>query len=394
MSTSDIPQFITLTFDDAIAPYGMSLVKPLTDITDQFGCGIQSTFYVSIENTDCELVQGLYKGHNEIATHTYSHVGTPGKNEIIGAKNYLKNVCRIPADEIRGFRAPYLDWNQKTLDNLSDLGFLYDSSITIHDPVDSNYGRNQIWPFTLNAESLPLFKCDGCPAKLHSPNPGLWEIPMWLHYTENGSPEIPMDYSNVAQLLDLTLERRHNGNRAPIGIFLHAGWLQINGAVLKSWIESTLVQYSDVHFVTNYELIEWMRNPVPKSEYEPSCESQVIGCLPPSVTMCVFGTFNAETCECDCSSPYCMDSIGACTEVSYSGCTTPSSTASPVTASPTASPVAPTRSPTAQPVTASPTVSPVAPSPTVYYDDGCSEDAAKSFFSSRRALFSRMTCEK
>jgi hypothetical protein len=124
---------------------------------------------------------------------------------------------------------------------------------------------------------------------------------MWPHYKADGSKELAMDYSSgdIAQLFDLTLERRYNGNRAPIGIFLHAGWLQINGPALKSWIESTLSQYSDVHFVTNYELIEWMRNPVPGSEYESSCEGQVIGCLPASAQMCVFGTFNAETCECD-----------------------------------------------------------------------------------------------
>ena len=329
MSTSDIPQFITLTFDDGIAPFPMSLVKPLTDITDRFGCGIKSTFYVSIANTKCELVQGLYKGQHEIATHTYNHVGLPGKEEIIGAKNYLANVCGIPADEMRGFRAPNLLWNQETLDNLSDLGFLYDSSIISSNPVDSDYGRNQLWPFTLNEESLPLFMCDECPGPdklLTSPNPGLWEIPMWIHYKADGSNELAMDYSSgdIAQLLDLTLERRYNGNRAPIGIFLHAGWLQLNGPTLKSWIKSTLTQYSDVHFVTNYELIEWMRNPVPESEYEPSCEGQVIGCLPASAQMCVFGTFNAETCECDCTSPYCTDSIGACTEVANCETSAPS----------------------------------------------------------------------
>jgi hypothetical protein len=65
------------------------------------------------------------------------------------------------------------------------------------------------------------------------------------------------------------LERRYDtGNRAPPGIFLPAGWLQTHGAALKSWIlKSILAKYSDVPFVTNYtKLIEWMRNPVPKSQ--------------------------------------------------------------------------------------------------------------------------------
>jgi hypothetical protein len=86
----------------------------------------------------------------------------------------------------------------------------------------------------------------------------MWEIPIWLQYKDYGSPHIPMDYTgDASDILEKELQKRYTGNRVPLGIFLHSGWLQTNEAALKSWTESILGKYSDVHyFVTSYELIE------------------------------------------------------------------------------------------------------------------------------------------
>jgi hypothetical protein len=78
-----------------------------------------------------------------------------------------------------------------------------------------------------------------------------------------------------------------------------------------------------------------MRNPEPKSSYQPICEGQVTGCFPPSELMCVHDTFNPETCERDYPSPWCKDSIGACAVTT--GCYTPTS---PTPTAPALAPVA------------------------------------------------------
>ena len=107
-NAANIPQFITLTFDDAVTPQSISLFKPLTEIVDRNGCGIKATFFISGENTVCSLVQGLNKAGHEIATHTFSHKGDPSIDEISNMKTYLTNDCGIPAGQILGFRAPFL----------------------------------------------------------------------------------------------------------------------------------------------------------------------------------------------------------------------------------------------------------------------------------------------
>jgi len=305
---SDIPQFITITIDDAVHAPAADLFRPLTIPRDKRGCGIKATFYVSIEgNTRCEVVQGLRKGLHEMATHTYNHVGFPGVDEIQGAKTFLVNQCGVPADEIKGFRAPLLQWNDATLATLKASGFLYDSSISPTNHVLNEYGKKHIWPFTFSQESIAKFSYNG---PTITPHLGLWEIPMWPLYSGT-SESIPMDYPGGIPLIDQNFRLRYNGNRAPLGLFFHAGWFQTHGNEMREWIQDIMDAHDDVFFVTSSDLLDWMRNPVPKSEYSPHCEGQV-NCLPPSANSCVFGQFNSTTCRCDCLAGYCRDSTGVC----------------------------------------------------------------------------------
>lgn len=67
---------------------------------------------------ECDLAVGLWEDGYEIATHTANHIQMPEGYayndtvaEILGAKRFLSRECGIPADEIRGFRSPYLVTN-------------------------------------------------------------------------------------------------------------------------------------------------------------------------------------------------------------------------------------------------------------------------------------------
>mmetsp|Transcript_12016 Transcript_12016/g.25045 ORF Transcript_12016/g.25045 Transcript_12016/m.25045 type:complete len:529 (-) Transcript_12016:193-1779(-) len=308
----DIPQFILLTFDDAVGPYTMDLYQPLSSVQDSQGCGIKATWYVSISSsaggqslTQCELISGLRKGQHEIATHTYGHNGDPSTEDIIGALDWLESECGVPREEMRGFRTPYLKFSQSTFDRLHDMGFLYDSSIG-EPGIGSNKGERHLWPYTMDNGIAQDCRAAAGSCDQNKNLPGMWEIPMWNMLDENDSPMIPMDWpGNAYEHLTHNFERRYNGNRAPLGIYLHASWLYLNGENLKKWAEEVLAAYNDVFFVTNFEMIEWMRNPVSSTQYAITreCEGQVTDCIPP-LGGCGHGKFDATQCACACNPPF------------------------------------------------------------------------------------------
>lgn len=288
-------------------------ISKLMKLRDQRGCAPKSTFYISIQHTICSLVKGLHKGLNEIATHTVDHIGSPPLSQIKGAKDYLAGTCGIPHAEIQGFRSPFLSWNNNSLHNVRDADLMYDSTIV---PTDygvngQNFGTTNLWPFTLGEQSnIDAFK--GVGTGSITPKAGLWEVPMWPLFSPTNGTLIPMDYPIDAATLTMNLLRRYNGNRAPLGLFFHASWLQQRGAMFENWISEIMSTYPDVYFVTVQDVLKWMRNPVPKQQYQNSCVNQVTDCLPPNGN-CLFGSFNADECLCQCTSPYCRDSSGACT---------------------------------------------------------------------------------
>lgn len=312
MDTSDIPQFILLTVDSTVTSYEASLFRPLTTPRDRYGCGIRSTFYVSAkEETDCDLVNALRTGQHEIAINTYNNVESPNEEDIRRAMDHLHEQCGVPKEEIQGFRAPGLKLSEETLNHLHDLGFEYDSSMVTMDHRGSNYGRSHIWPFTFDQGANRYTTC-GC--NLNLTDAGLWEVPVWTQFGADGLALRPMDYSGADPIGDLNtnFERRYNGNRAPLGVFLNSGYLQQHSLNLKQWIEDIQNNYDDVHFITTSELIEYMRNPVKKRRYRQFCTDQQSECYTPIPLQCLFGDFNVETCECECNAGYCHDADGIC----------------------------------------------------------------------------------
>ncbi|GAX16307.1 hypothetical protein FisN_35Hh006 [Fistulifera solaris] len=319
---SETPLFISITVDDSVTPYASFLFSKIARTKDPHtGCHLKATFYVSIEgtNTKCEYVQGLRQGGHEIATHTLNHIGLPNMTQIQGAVDWLATRCGVPREEMRGFRTPFLNWNDSTLQNLHQLGFLYDSSIGPTDHTENLYGSNHTWPFTLEQANINQFKTVKPGIQL-TPAPGLWEIPMWSLYDSSNRAVIPMDYPNpngantvIPNLIHPNFLKHYNGNRAPFGLFFHASWLVANGDAFATWIQSIMDNYDDVFFVTSYEILQWMKNPVPASQYVQSCPNQKL-CFAPRSNGCLFGTFNGVTCQCDCTAPYCRGPDGACTE--------------------------------------------------------------------------------
>ncbi|KAI3438015.1 hypothetical protein D9Q98_000458 [Chlorella vulgaris] len=265
-----VPQFITITWDDAIEPLGYSIVQKVTSgFTQRNTCPIPSTYFVSITNTIVAAVQALYIQGNEIATHTYHHIGNPDAEEILSCRDWLVNATGIPQNKINGFRAPFLLHNAEVRQTLQDNGFLYDSSIP--DTVPSQISpdvQHRGWPYLMDAGIPQNCSTGSCsPSEQYAT---LWELPLWAVMDANLSPIASMDppgdaYENFKRELDWRLA----GNRAPLGLFFHAG-LQSQPdriAELRRFIEYALT-LPDVWFATNQQVLAWMQNPVAAADVE------------------------------------------------------------------------------------------------------------------------------
>ncbi|RKP16549.1 hypothetical protein ROZALSC1DRAFT_31529 [Rozella allomycis CSF55] len=158
-----------------------------------------------------------------------------------------------------GFRAPFLQLNVNTVDALKKNSFLYDSSV----PAD--YEANNIWPYTLDNGYVQT-KCDNEICKGFGKFPGLWNVPMWNIYSTSNARLTSMDYvdNDMYGSFMKTFNEKYNGNRSPMGIFLHPAWLigsDDNVRALNKFIKE-VTKKDDVFFVTNRQLIEYMKNPV------------------------------------------------------------------------------------------------------------------------------------
>ncbi|KAL4425709.1 hypothetical protein ABPG75_009725 [Micractinium tetrahymenae] len=330
------PQFVVLTNDDAATVITTPAVLAMLDKAgvNRNGCPLPATWFISIEYSQVEFVQQLYMKGHEIATHTYHHVGLPNATEIVSARTWLNQTAGVPLEKVRGFRGPFLLHNEQQREVLEANGFLYDSSITsTWGPGSfSPDGAHNVWPFTMDY-GVPIDCTIGTGScSTTESHPGLWEFPLWNVQDDDGNVLASMDPAdgNITELYIRELKRNYNGNRAPVGVYLHAARLIGSQEVADQY--SAFFRYAlslpDVWVVTIAEVLRWMVNPVPASGYNLSCPTPTDMvfpsghfCLSPTGG-CVQGTWHAELCACTClnganaSLPgYCADATGACTVV-------------------------------------------------------------------------------
>uniref|UniRef100_A0A2C9LA65 Chitin-binding type-2 domain-containing protein n=1 Tax=Biomphalaria glabrata TaxID=6526 RepID=A0A2C9LA65_BIOGL len=292
LPVSDTPQFLMLTFDDAVTPqlyenyFKSLLVDNAYRIFNPSGCTIRSAFYVSHENTDYSKVLRLWQSGHEIASHTIHHnlpTGDSQKDypemaaEIDGLRQEVFKALgnKTLVDSINGFRAPYLRVaHDVQYDVLRDYNFLYDTSVT---SVELWTGQTPLWPFTLD---YVIKRCNNppCPTKSY---PGLWEVVMNAWMGENGFPCSMVDTCSLASgTLDTAnqaaWEALYNKNfalfnkaKTPIPFFTHGSMFLRSPSsytALVSWLKSLQTERSDVWVVTPQQVIQWMKNPMTNNE--------------------------------------------------------------------------------------------------------------------------------
>ncbi|HVN33500.1 MAG TPA: polysaccharide deacetylase family protein [Thermoanaerobaculaceae bacterium] len=232
----------------------------------------------------------------EILERPYAEEETPGPRD-------LSPGLGVARDQLIGFRTPFLEYADATLTAAQNQGFAYDCSLEEGLQEDQN-GRNFLWPYRLDHGS------PGNPTI--GPHPGLWEIPVYVFivppdeacerlgvapglrtalkrrqdYFDTTAGKITgMDWNlwcefamSPAEFLATimyTVELRLSGNRAPLTIGLHselysdrqassecAATPAERRAALESLV-TYLQQHEAVRIVSAWELLAWLRHPVP-----------------------------------------------------------------------------------------------------------------------------------
>jgi len=282
LQPNDVPQMIIITFDDAVNDGNWDLYQK--DIfPEKFknpnGCGIHGTFFVSHQYSNYAMVQKLWNQGHEISVNGVTGRGPEewwGEDatiedwfdEMVGAANIVNRFGGIDMEDLRGVRVPYLSvgWNRQFL-MMKEFGFVYDSSITT--PVSNP----PLWPYTLDYR-IP-HKCIGnrhCPSRSFK---GIWEMPLNQIVMEDFScamiDSCPPYFSEseLTEIFMKNFRRHYDTNRAPLGLYFHTLWFKQtkNKNAFKKFLVE-MVKMKDVYIVSNWEAIQWMRDPTPLSQME------------------------------------------------------------------------------------------------------------------------------
>jgi hypothetical protein len=300
---AEIPHFVLITYDDCVDTYSQTFIQPVHDeVSNPDGRPVPVTYFVNVDNcwssggrSDAQLIHRLYLAGDEIANHTRSH--TTSKNtdlsswieELTAAKDFLVREAAVPKEHVQGFRAPFLVTNEEMFVALSDLGYLYDSSLMEQPLWNRSMSDGQggyVWPHTMDfgaGISCGFFSNNPCP---DTPPPGMWQLPVYMFTDPLGesaprgqmyyggldpgvgaSGEVPISGEPLYEMLMYNFNERYHGNRVPLNLFLHASKLTDPDRrdMMNRYLGEMMAQ-PDVWAITMTGLIEWMQDPVPASQ--------------------------------------------------------------------------------------------------------------------------------
>ncbi|RWS29662.1 hypothetical protein B4U80_02750 [Leptotrombidium deliense] len=276
LSAKEVPQILMITFDDAINDINWDIYEELfsTGRKNPNGCPLVATYYVSHEWTDYGQVQTLYSRGHEMASHGITHSfgekfsTNQWLKEINGQREILHLYGGVKLEDVRGMRAPFLQiGGNKMFEMLHDANFTYDSSMPVFD------NKPPFWPYTLDYTINHECMISPCPTKSF---PGVWEVGMVMWEDLRGGRcsmgdacSNPTDEDGVFEMLMKNFNRHYKSNRAPLGLFYHSAWFNTahhRRGFMKFLDE--IQKKKDVFFTTNWQMLQWVRNPTPLSHID------------------------------------------------------------------------------------------------------------------------------
>jgi len=301
LELNNIPMMITMTFNGAVNGESLAVYERLfnKERLNPNGCTAKATFFVSHKYTNYSAVQELHRVGHEIGVFSItnnedSKYWTEGSydnwlGEMAGARLIVEKFANITDGTVVGLRAPYLRvGGNEQFNMMNDQFFLYDSSIT------APLSRVPVWPYTLHYR-MP-HKCHGnaqnCPSRSHP----IWEMPI-NELDRRDDPQydetltgchVVSSCSNIyapesfRQLLQHNFERHYGTNRAPLSLSFDPSWLISNkdfDTTLSDWMNYILTTYTDVYFVTELQVIQWIQKPTSVQSLRDFAEWKDAKCL-------------------------------------------------------------------------------------------------------------------
>ncbi len=307
-----IPQFVVLSFDDNHRPWAVDwLVQELKKYQHSDGTPIRAVFFntgkaLSESQNIGAWIRAFDAGH-EIGNHTMNHLegetlsSTQWHDEIVSFSARLASPrpqgMGVSVSEIKGFRAPFLQYTDDALRELVQNNIVYDSSIE-EGWAENQDGSNFFWPYTLDKGSPghDYLVRSGAKKNAIVSAPGVWEIPIhvmmipddqdclrfgipvglrdrlvrnheWIKRTGYKVTGVdwnllyffsftPEEYLGV---LKYNLNKRIHTNRAPFNFAMHSQYYDTpeRQMVFSKFIEYAL-SFPQVRFVTPVRMIEWL----------------------------------------------------------------------------------------------------------------------------------------
>ncbi|HUQ07003.1 MAG TPA: polysaccharide deacetylase family protein [Kofleriaceae bacterium] len=190
LTPGQVPQFVSIGFDDNGQAAGVSWAVNMLSNRGK------ATFFLTTTYMQAAAWKAAYMAGHEIGNHTVTHatdrnVGLPRwLQEMNDSQDYIKTQVGVPAEEIWGFRTPFLKYDNDTLSAVQQVGFRYDTSIEEGYEWDDNAnggngasqdGTNYFWPYTLDnrspGHSVQVEWGEGLvEIEAHA---GLWELPVY-----------------------------------------------------------------------------------------------------------------------------------------------------------------------------------------------------------------------
>lgn len=282
LEPANVPQMVMISFDDAVNNNNIEIYERIfkEGRNNPNGCSAKATFFLSHKYTNYSAVQELHRRGHEIAAHSITHKDNEKywtdanqetwAKEMAGVRLITERFANITDNSIVGVRAPYLRvGGNNQFFMMEEQAFLYDSTIT------APLSNPPLWPYTLFFR-MP-HRCHGngqsCPSRSHP----VWEMVMneldrrddpTVDDTQSGCAMVDscaniMTGDQFYNFLNHNLDRHYSTNRAPLGLFFHASWLQLNPEFLDAliqWMDEVLAK-KDVYFVTMTQVLQWMQSP-------------------------------------------------------------------------------------------------------------------------------------
>jgi peptidoglycan/xylan/chitin deacetylase (PgdA/CDA1 family) len=329
LAPEQVPMFVALGWDDN--PDAEAMAWATRILEERGGVG---SFYMTSSYGRSTDVQAAWRaarlaGH-EIGNHTVKHndgkkfTAAQWETEVTGCTEFLTSGgdgAVVPADQLVGFRTPYLGYNDATLGAVAKLGFHYDCSIE-EGYQEEHDGTNYYWPYTLDSKSpghTTQVEWGGpdAPAELTA-RPGLWELPvyalvvppddkceaygvpsglrdrlrlvqtwfdpaggkitgfdynLWASKADGG---FQMSKAETLATLKYSFDQRMAGNRAPFLLGVHSGyyideWNEFAPAAPTSTERREAIEEfldyaktkDGVRLASYRQVLDWMRSPKP-----------------------------------------------------------------------------------------------------------------------------------